>query len=812
MLSASSDVARQHGNSFRTTVANSAAAQEYFARAEQLFNSGSYLEATRYYRRAWELDPALDRAVLYIGDCCFRLGLLFIAFQFFWEALLRNPKDYLGWMLTGDAYLKLGRPELAGPYFTRALDLNPTNPRLRQTVQSLPELASSLQRYFEEQLVPENRWTIPLDTQRTSAFRRDFLNASETSATAVCFFYREYLNPRRFEKLENAFGRFIHDSRFAQARESHPDIFQAEAKEWRTFLERLRLKIASSEKHAGPPRRYRFDAADGALLLKRVAARKKINERKKLIEDTSYRNEDADLKRLRSEGFKLLEAFLEKLKSNEPANSLIENFTFALSDALAGRDFEKAQALALGEMELTMCFAQPGLAESETLPSGEGISEGAEKVNPDPMLEAIKFIETAATPEEAVREVQARAWHVETILYAFSMMGPQMYVLYAADYSKAYDLSKKIVLLSDLLPQRLRRFPLRAFYRAQGLASLAEAAAKLGLHEETIRAGAALEATIEEMGTDWDNDLPEYPATMMRLGQAQLPERLLERTYNLMAGAYRALSNSEQATATSGKISQIASTLLVRRGYLASRDCLALMEELRTGANDKLDSAFKYAYMALALDERKYREAGVQFHGNRVLAEMVGELGLPRLETIHRLRAFAAAVEMNIPFNILFCLYSLGSVLEQNKDMAGAEYFYRKALRRIEAQSFLEGSMVTTRPAIGSLFRLAVLIRHRAPEEARSLLERAIGVVETQREAIREDLNAAGFGQAGSDIYAELIDLNLDILKDSKQAFVILERSKIRALLDQFERRASSEQQAHPPARFEDICSALLAP
>jgi hypothetical protein len=299
---------------------------------------------------------------------------------------------------------------------------------------------------------------------------------------------------------------------------------------------------------------------------------------------------------------------------------------------------------------------------------------------------------------------------------------------------------------------------------------------------------------------------------MMRLGQAQLPEQVLERTYKLVAGAYRSLANVSQATFTLAKIGQIGSTLLIRRGQVAASDCLALMEEVKGGTENGRDSAFKYAYMALALDERTYRDAGVQFSANLVLGEMLGEHGLPRLEIIHWLRAFAAAVDMNIPFNVLFCLHSLGSALERHKDVAGAEYFYRKAVRRIEGQSPLQKSMVTTRPAIASLFRLAILIEHGAPEEARSLLERAIDVIETQREAMHVDLNAAGFGQAGSDIYAELIDLYLDILKDNKQAFALLERSKIRALLDQFAKRASSEHQAHPPARFDEICNALGVP
>jgi tetratricopeptide (TPR) repeat protein len=783
-------------------------AQECFGKAEQLFKSRSYEDAARHYRRAWQLDPTLERAILYIGDCCFRLGKIFTAYQFFLEALLRNQTDYLVWMLTGDTYFKLGRPEVAIRFFGRALQLNPTNPRLQKTVQSLPNTMSSMQRYFEEHLVPQDQWAILLDHERTTAFLGDLRNTSEASWTRLCFFYREYLNPKRFQKLEKAFDLFLNDSRFVGMRASLPDGFQAQEKMMRTFLERVRPNIVSLEKYAGPPLKYRFDAADGAPVLKVAAVQTQILERKRLIEGKAQQDDGIDLALLRLKGFEILEAFLGKVGVDEPANSLMERFTFDLSDALAARDFEAAQALAFGEMELTMCFSQPGLAESEKLPSGEGISEGAERMDPDLMMKAMKLFENAATPEEAVRVVKSQGAHVESILNALSVMGPQMYILYAVNYPKAYDLSKKMILLSDLLPERLRRFPLRAFYRLQALASLAEATAKLGLHEETILAGARLEATVEEMGPDWRNDLPQYPATMMRLGQAHLPEQILDRTLTLMAGAYRSLGDEVHEDSISAKISQLGSTQLIWRGHLAASDCLALMEELRQ-TDDGFDSAFKYAYMSLSLDERKYREAGVQFQGNRVLAQMVGELGLPRLEIIHWLRAFAAAVEMNIPFNILSSLHSLGRSLEQHKDVAGATYFYRKALARIEAQSPLEKSMLTTRPAVDSLFHLAILVEDNAPEEARLFLERAIGVIETQRAAMQEDLNAAGFGRAGSDIYAELIDLNLNILKDNKEAFAVLERSKIRALLDQFAKRASSEQKAYPPAQLEDIRNAL---
>jgi len=799
-------------------VATTTPAQECFAVAERLFNSGSYFEAARYYRHAWNLDPSLHRAIVFVGDCCFRMGDLFMALQFFWEALLRNREDYLAWMLLGDTYSKLGRPELASPFLARALELNPTNARLKQSLAALPVATPSIQRYFEQQLAPEDQWTFPLDQHRTASFQREVRNLPEALLIKLCFFYREYLNPKRLQKFENGINQLLHNERYAQMRASRPEAFQAVAQAAQRFLERMRAKAAPLQKYAGPPLRYRFNAGDGAQELKRAAVRKRLVERKDLLTDSPELKNGNGIIALRLQGIRILEDLLERLGAKDPVNWLLTDFTFAISDALAKRDFEVAQATAFGEMEVTLLLAQPGLAESETLPDGHGVTEGAGKMSPDMLAKAIEFIEGAATPEEAVRETKANGWHIESIFKAqLFAIGPQAYILYLTDYKKAYALSRKMAALAELLPERLRRFPLRGFYRLQALGSLLEAASKLGLHEETIDAGTRIEATVEEMGPEWDEDLAEYPAWLMRLGQADPPEKILARSYTLMDGAYRALGNPEKAASTSAKISQISSdTLLLRRGHIAAKDCMALAKEL-WGTDEGLDGAFKFAYMALSLDERKYRQADMQFQANRTLAAMVNELALPRLELIHWFRALAAAVAMDIPLNVLYCLNSIAEALEEersqteaeHRDLEGAEFFYRKSVQQIEPRSPLQKSMVTTRSAINALFRLAVLTGKKAPPEALSFLERAIEVIENQREAIKEDLSAAGFGKAGSEIYAELIDLHLEALKSPTQAFITLERSKIRALLDQFARRSSSEQKAHPPARLEEIRAAL---
>jgi tetratricopeptide (TPR) repeat protein len=776
------------------------AAQESFRMGEKIFHSGSYFEAARYYRRAWNLDPSLHRALVYIGDCCFRLRKFFTALQFFMEGLTHDRTFHLTWMMAGDAYFRLGRPELAQKFFSQALSLNPTNPKLKESVETIPRAASSIERFFSQQLAPADQWTDMLDQYRTAAFVNDLRETTEISWTRVLFFYREFLNPARFARLERALDVIL----ALPAAKERPDMSQGVLAK-KALLDCVRPKIASLAQFAGPPRRYRFDAADGAPQLGPVAVLKKIAERQKLLEDKSLKGQDAELKALRLKGFEMLRDVLRKTGKNETANSLALDFTLALGEAFAEKDFERSQIIAFAEMELMMSFSTKGLAESETLPSGEGISEGAESMDSDRLMEAVKFVQDeSTTPEQVVREAATRQWHVESILSALLFLDPQLYVLYAPDYQKAYDLSRKMVALADLLPQHFRRFPLRGFYVLQSLTCLQEAASKLGLYEQTIQAGDRIAAVIDEMGPDWRVDLPQHPASLMRLGMASLPEKILERSLTLQAGAFRALGNPTGADSVSAKLAQLPYARLIERGDLAPADCLSLTEQLQD-SDDGLDSAIYYAYAALSMDERKYREAGVQFRANRLLAGIADDLGLPRLQAVHLFRALAAAVEMDIPFNILFCFDNLGAALENRQDFSGAEYFYRKAIARIEPQKVLQKSMITTRAAIHSLFRLGKMLAQTAPQDARATLERAIDVIETQRAAIVDDLNGAGFGQAGSEIYAELIDLNLEILKDKQAAFAMLERSKMRALLDQFARRSASEQQAHPPAALEQI-------
>ncbi len=789
--------------------ANPSLAQEHFERAEALFHAGSYPQALHHYREAGELDPTLWKAALFMGDCAFKLGQFFIALEFFHEVLLARPQEYGALRFAGDCYLRLGRPLIAIRYFEKALAQARPHAPVIEEMHKANRARPSMEAFFADRVVARDTWVNLLEHVRFGNLLVDLRATTEQSWPSIFAFYREYLQPDRLQRLEAEQEKFRSAARAPGAQSNDAEAVRArnEAQRQLDRLIETIKSLAAAGRVGGPPQMYRFGGADAAVAPTIAQLLERLGERRGLI-DEPRAGPEAEVTRLRIEGIDWLSSILRTLPAERPANCAAAELPAQIWQAVAQRNYELAMARAFGEHELMMSFKQPGPAESETYPAGEGESEGNADFD---ISAAARAIEEAPDPESARRAVAQAGWHAEAILYAMAMgPGPSMYLHFAADYRHAYDLAHKLVAVSSLVPERLNRFQLCAFYRLQFLVPLQEAAAKLGLHEETIEVGDQILDTIAAMGPFWQLDLPKWPGIMLRLQTAQLPEVYAARACDLTAQAYRQLGDETKAGAYWVTAHQVAARSEAASDAFGAKDARDLSEQLhQSGAPD---GALKYAKLALALDPRKYRDASIQFSVNRALGSLAADLRLPRMHVLYALRAFAGAVEMGMPFNILYCYHQIGLALEQQADTRGADYFYRKALAQIDSVGMdRKASMATTRAGIATLLHLALLVKTDDPGEAEQLLLRAIEIVEQQRQMIDEDLNAAGFGHAGSEIYAALIDLSLEPRRDNKRAFEMLERSKIRALLDQFAKRGSAEQDARPPATLTEVQEALRA-
>jgi tetratricopeptide (TPR) repeat protein len=789
-----------------TVTANPSLAQEYFAQAEALFHAARYREALPLYRKAAEFDPDLWKAVLYFGDCAFQCNQFFIALEFFRETLLARPWEYEVLRFAGDCHLKLGRPEIALDLYELARTQAPSHPPLMDAIQNARRAHASMEGYFGGRVAAADTWAQLLGYVRFRNFFTDLSATEEQFWPRILAFYREYLHPAHLRDLEA--------ERDQVASEVQPESGPSDADDerralglaqWRQLDRLIQMirNLTAAGRTSGPPQLYRFGAADERVTIAQL--RHLLGKRRPLVGSASGATDE--MGQLRVEGIDWLSSIVGGLPADFPAARAAGPLAGAIWQAVTQQDYDLALARAFGEHELMMSFVQPGLAKSETYPAGEGESEGDTNFD---ISAAMRAIEDAPDAEHARRAVERAGWHAEAILSFMTTAGPTMDVLFAADYKHAYDLARKLVAISDLIPEKFKRFPLRSFYRLQFLTALQEAAAKLGLHEETIAVGKQVLDVVEAMGPFWNLDLPKLPGTMLRLQTAELPEVHAARACDLAAQSYRQLGDEANAQACWKRKKQVVVQFRAPSDVFEAGDARDLTDELHQAHEP--DGALKYAQLALALDPRKYRDASVQFSVNRVLGRIADDLGLGRMRVLYALRALAAAVEMAIPFNILYCLHEIAAALEGRADERGAESFYRRALAQIDNVGMVRKvSMVTTRTGIATLLRLALLVKSRDPDEAERLLLRAINIIEQQRQAIERDLNAAGFGQAGSEIYATLIDLFLQTPGGWKRAFETLERSKIRALLDQFAKQNRAEQDARPPATLAEVQTALGA-
>jgi tetratricopeptide (TPR) repeat protein len=73
------------------------------------------------------------------GMALFNRGLFEKSIQYFSQAVQADPEDWQAYVKMGDAYAKLNKNQEALTYYSKSLQINPDNPALRSTVESLKE-------------------------------------------------------------------------------------------------------------------------------------------------------------------------------------------------------------------------------------------------------------------------------------------------------------------------------------------------------------------------------------------------------------------------------------------------------------------------------------------------------------------------------------------------------------------------------------------------------------------------------------------------------------------------------------------------
>ena len=97
-------------------------------KAEPSFQQGEFMTALGYYEEALRLDPRCYEALLYSGDCSFKLKLPKDALDFYRKAIALNPDDFRGHFFAASALTELNRPREALDAFTTTLALRPRRP------------------------------------------------------------------------------------------------------------------------------------------------------------------------------------------------------------------------------------------------------------------------------------------------------------------------------------------------------------------------------------------------------------------------------------------------------------------------------------------------------------------------------------------------------------------------------------------------------------------------------------------------------------------------------------------------------------